>query len=101
MAKFEKGNPGRPRGAKNKLTEAFWKDFAEAWEASGASALKAVAADDPSTFVRVAASVMPKEAELTVRRIAASQIGDDELANIALGGGDGAAETPGDPPITH
>lgn len=92
MAKFEKGNPGRPRGAKNKLTEAFWKDFATAWEAKGATALEKVADEDPSTFVRVAASVMPKESEVTLRRMVASQIGDDELANIALGSSEGAAE---------
>jgi hypothetical protein len=69
MAKFEKGHaggPGRPKGARNKLQEAFWKDFAATWEAHGQSALEKVAQDDPSTFVRVAASVMPKEIEATV-----------------------------------
>lgn len=69
MAKFEKGHPGgpgRPKGARTKLQEAFWKDFAGAWEQHGAAALMKVATEDPSTFVKVAASVMPKELEATV-----------------------------------
>lgn len=35
--------------------------------------------------------------EMTVKRVTASQLGDDELADIALGGGDGVAEAPIDP----
>lgn len=38
-----------------------------------------------------------QETELTVRRITASQLADDELADIAVGGGEGAAEAPIDP----
>lgn len=60
----QSGNPaGKPKGARNKLQEAFWKDFAGAWEQHGASALLKVATEDPATFVKVAASVMPKEIE--------------------------------------
>ena len=53
--------PGRPKGAKNKLQEAFWTDFAGAWEAHGLVALEKVATEDPATFVKIAASVMPKD----------------------------------------
>jgi hypothetical protein len=35
--------------------------------------------------------------EMTVKRVSAQQLGDDELASIATGGGEGAAETPVDP----
>lgn len=93
--KGQSGNPsGRPKGARHKLTEAFWKDFAGVWETSGKDALEKVVKDDPSTFVRVAASVMPKEFEGTIRTIAASQMSDDELADIAAGRGEGAVEAP-------
>lgn len=96
--KGQSGNPaGRPKGSKHKLTEAFWNDFAGAWAAHGKVALEAVAKDDPGKFVSVAASVMPKEAELTLRNITAKELPDDELANIAAGGSEDAAEASVDP----
>lgn len=94
----QSGNPkGRPKGSKNKLTEAFWKDFADAWEKGGRDAIDKVRLDDPSTFLRVAASLMPKESEVTLRNVIAKDLADDELADIALGGGEGASEAPLDP----
>ncbi len=88
--KGQSGNPaGRPKGSRGKLAEAFWSDFAAAWESKGAAALEVVAEADPSTFVRVAASLMPKETEVTLRRVTAKELPDDELAAIAVGGGDG------------
>jgi len=96
--KGQSGNPaGRSKGSRNKLAEAFWTDFAAAWQANGQAALTAVAANDPSTFVRVAASLMPKETEVTLRRISAKEIPDDELADIAIGGGEGTDPPPVDP----
>ncbi len=96
--KGQSGNPaGRPKGAKHKLTEAFWGDFAAAWEANGKAALDTVAKDDPGKFVSVAASVMPKETELTFRRVLAKELPDDELADIATGSSEGTAEPSLDP----
>jgi hypothetical protein len=81
------GNPsGRPQGSRNKLKEAFWTDFCDAWKTHGQAALSVVAQEDPSTFVKVAASIMPKETELTMREIAAKDLSDDALAAIAVGG---------------
>lgn len=97
--KGQSGNPaGRPKGARSKLSEKFWGDYAELWEAHGRAALERVAQDDPSTFVRVAASLMPKETEVTFRQVAAKELPDDELAAIALGGSEGAADEAVDPP---
>jgi hypothetical protein len=81
------GNPnGKPLGSRNKLKEAFWIDFCGAWETHGPAALAIVAKDDPSTFVKVAASIMPKETELTMREVFAKDLSDDALAAIATGG---------------
>jgi hypothetical protein len=89
----QSGNPaGRPKGARHKLTEAFWRDFAQAWETGGIAALEKVMKDDPCIFIRVAASLMPKEMDMTVRRIAAKELTDDELADIAARGGADAAD---------
>lgn len=96
--KGQSGNPaGRPRGARNKLADKFWTDYAAAWEANGEAALAHVAENDPSTFVRVAASLMPKETEVTLRRVTAKELPDDELAAIAVGGSEGADTPPLDP----
>lgn len=96
--KGQSGNPaGRPKGSRSKLAETFWADYYAAWEANGQAALSHVAANDPSTFVRVAASLMPKETEITLRKVTAKELPDDELAAIAVGGGEGADAPPIDP----
>ena len=60
--KGESGNPaGRPKGSRNRLREAFLKNLCEAWEKHGVAAIEKVAKDDPTAFVRVVASLLPKE----------------------------------------
>jgi hypothetical protein len=96
--KGQSGNPaGRPKGARSKLAEKFWADYAAAWKTHGEAALSFVAANDPSTFVRVAASLMPKETEITMRNVSAKELPDDELAAIAVGSGEGDTSPPVDP----
>lgn len=69
-------------GSRNKLQEAFLRDFMEAWEAHGKSALLKTAKDEPSQFVRIAASILPKEIDATTLTIKAEELSDDELAMI-------------------
>lgn len=63
--RFQPGNPGRPKGARNKFTDRFFGDILEAWEQHGVEALSRVAQEDPSTFVRVAAQLMSKDVSVT------------------------------------
>jgi hypothetical protein len=60
--KGQSGNPaGRPKGSKHKLQTHFWSYLHRTWKERGAEALRWVAENDPSTFVRVCASLMLKE----------------------------------------
>ncbi len=94
----QSGNPkGRPKGSRNKINDAFLRDFYEAWEAFGRPALLAAAWTKPAEFVKVAASLLPKELEATVRTIRAENLADDELADIATGSSEGIDPSPLDP----
>jgi len=76
----QSGNPkGRPKGSRNKLSEDFFRDLSEAWQAFGKPALMAMAWTDPVAFVRVAAQLMPKDVEVTATNIRAERMSDDEL----------------------
>jgi hypothetical protein len=75
---FEPGNPGRPKGARNKLQEDFLKDVQAAWETSGPQAIVDMIADKPGDFVKMVASLMPKEATLNIHDH--SEMTDAELA---------------------
>jgi hypothetical protein len=58
---WKPGESGNPNGGRRRrLTEAFISDFQTIWETEGIAAIQRVARNDPSTFIRVAASLMPK-----------------------------------------
>lgn len=98
---FQKGqvaNPkGRPLGSRHRLTELLLKNIADDFAENGITAIQKVRSDDPATYLRVVASLIPKEAELTVRRSDAKELSDNELADIALGSSEGASEPALDP----
>lgn len=99
--RFQPGNPGRPKGSKNKLTEDFLKDVLAAWETRGATAINDMINEKPGDFVKMVAGLMPKDVNLNVNDH--SEMTDDELAervrNLAaqlspfLVGGTGDAAT--------
>src|SRR5262249_42319736 len=62
----QSGNPkGRPQGSRNKLTEDFFRDLCDAWQAFGKPALMTAAWAHPVEFLRVVASLIPRELEAT------------------------------------
>lgn len=61
---FKPGHGGRPKGVRNKFSEAYFKDFYTVWGEEGIAAIREVAKKDPAAFVRIAASLMPKEVEI-------------------------------------
>ncbi len=78
--RFVSGNigGGRPKGARNKLQDDFLSDVLSAWESSGKIAIAAMVEEKPSDFVKMVASLMPKEATLNINDH--SEMSDDELA---------------------
>ena len=89
----ESGNPaGRPRGVRNKLSEDFLADLHESWKTLGKPALITAAWTDPVAYVRVVASLMPREIEATVTVPLAERMTDDQLAAIAAKGLDDPLE---------
>ena len=73
MARFEKGNaggPGRPKGARNKLSEDFISDVQESWKENGAEALKTMKDEDNSSYVKMVASLVPKDYNINVNDMA-------------------------------
>ena len=76
----QSGNPkGRPKGSRNKLTEDFFRDLCDAWQAFGKAALMTAAWTHPVEFVRVVAQLMPKDVDVTVTNIRAERMKSSEL----------------------
>lgn len=63
----QSGNPhGRPKGSRHKLAEDFISDFQKVWEVAGLDALLKSAKKDPTGFIRVAASILPKDININI-----------------------------------
>ena len=48
-------------GSKNRIAEAFLRDFQEAWQEHGRKAIERLAKKDPRAFVYAALALVPKE----------------------------------------
>lgn len=58
----QSGNPaGRPKGARNKLGEAFLIALQEDFDEHGVEAVQKVRVEKPDQYLKVIASLMPKE----------------------------------------
>jgi hypothetical protein len=61
-----KPGPGRQPGSRNKLAEAFIADLVSAWNEHGTTALRRCAQEEPGTFLRIVASLMPRDVNLSI-----------------------------------
>jgi hypothetical protein len=74
----QSGNPaGRPKGSRGKFGEAFLTDFLDDWEEHGKAAIKQVREERPQDYLKVAASILPKEVKVQVSEL--EEMSDDEL----------------------
>lgn len=67
--RFKKGvsrpaGPGRPKGSRDKLSSDFIRDLGASFEKHGAKTLETLRQKDPATYIRVIASLQPKEIEV-------------------------------------
>jgi hypothetical protein len=69
---------GRPKGARNKLGEAFIQALHESFEERGAAAIQKVIDEKPDQYLKIIASLCPKEFSLTVNNDA-EELSDDEI----------------------
>src|SRR5919201_5475014 len=80
--RFLPGNDGHgggpPLGSRNKLQSSFLKALAEDFEQNGAGVIKIARIEKPVEYLKVIASVLPKE--LVLEQSVLSDISDEELA---------------------
>ena len=75
----QSGNPaGRPKGARNKLGEAFVKALQEDFDENGVAAIQTVRAEKPDQYLKVIASLLPKEHRVSFED-QFNEMTDDEL----------------------
>jgi hypothetical protein len=68
--RFLTGNSGggRPKGSRNQLGEAFVADLYADWQANGADTIARVREERPQDYLKVLASILPKDVNLNVSR---------------------------------
>ena len=103
-------SPGRPLGARNKLGEAFIEALHEDFQEHGVAAIQTVRSEKPDQYLKVIASLVPKEMTLNLNNDL-GELSDDELldeirklhASLApfLAEGAGAAPVAEQPAILH
>jgi hypothetical protein len=78
----------RPKGSRNKLSEAFLQALAEDFEVNGKEAVEKVRAERPQDYLKIIAAVMPTRTEIekVVPTRRARDMSDDELMAIIEAG---------------
>lgn len=69
MAKFEKGNPGKPKGAKNKVTKSFkelLQNTIDVLQDDPKANMETWAKENPTDFYKIASKLIPTELEAKV-----------------------------------
>jgi hypothetical protein len=78
--RFAPGNPGRPKGSRNKLGENFIQALHDNFQENGPATIETVRVERPHEYLKVIASLLPKQVE--IKETAFDDISDDELAAL-------------------
>jgi hypothetical protein len=86
MGRFEKGHTGRPKNSRNKLAQRVFDDVFRHWcepanrgMCKGQAALEMLYREEPAAYLRLTASVLPKE--FTFQN-AVTELSEDELDHM-------------------
>lgn len=89
--RFKPGNTlgGRTKGSRNKFAEQFFTDFHADWKLHGVQVLQDCRKEDPATYLRVAAAIIPKELNIkegeSILETLLEQFGADQLNEFIAG----------------
>ncbi len=93
MAGGVKPGPGRPRGARNRITTEIKAQIMEAYELLGGTEnFAAWAREHQTEFYRIYANLAPKEVTADIHVHDESTLSDELLERIATSGSEGIAE---------
>lgn len=73
--RFAAGNPGKPKGSRNKLGEDFIAALHDDFQENGVAAIQMVRAERPHEYLKVIAGLLPKELKVTTE----SDLTDEQL----------------------
>lgn len=74
---FKPGNPGRPKGSRNKLGEAFLEAMHADFEQHGTEVIARVRNEKPDQYLKVVASILPKDLNVNINNM--DDLTDDQL----------------------
>jgi hypothetical protein len=74
---LKKGGTGRRQGARNRISTALLVAFADDFEKFGEETVRITRVERPIEYLRIAASLLPKEFEITDNRL--GEMTDEEL----------------------
>ena len=89
------GGPGRPKGSRHKLQEAFLKALADDFEENGIAAICLMREKDPAAYARVVASLLAKESNVDITHHEGESVNDAQARNMAQEFLERAARTEG------
>lgn len=76
------GGPGRPKGSRNRLTEAFLDRLHADFQEHGAAAIEAARIESPLGYIRIVAGLLPQKVEVAH---GAADMSDAELLAVIHG----------------
>jgi hypothetical protein len=75
---------GRPRGSRNVFSDQFFKDLIAVWNEHGLEAMRKTALEEPSRFVSIAGSLIPREVAMSIAPAGPKGLSTDDWRLVTL-----------------